>query len=74
MTTQTTGLAIPHARRFSSRPRQRWHAVSLDYVLLALALIILLGFEFFPIFSRLDIRLDDSVANANAILKENAPK
>ena len=74
MTTQTAGLAIPQVRRFSSRQLQRWHVVSLDYVLLVFALIILLGFEFFPIFSRLDLRLDDSVANANTILKENAPK
>ena len=73
MTTQTTGLAIPHARRFSSRQIQRWHAVSLDYVLLALALIILLGFKFFPIFSVLAFGLT-SVANANTILKEKAPK
>ena len=50
MTTQTAGLAIPQARRFSSRQLQRWHAVSLNYVLLVFALIILLGFEFFPIF------------------------
>jgi hypothetical protein len=74
MTTQTAGLAIPQVRRFSSRQLRRWHVVSLDYVLLVFALIILLGFEVFPIFSRLDLRLDDSVANANTILRENAPK
>jgi hypothetical protein len=74
MTSQTAGLAIPQARRFSSRQFQGWRVVSLDYVLLVFDLIIVLGFEFFPILFHLDIWLDDSVANANTILKENAPK
>jgi hypothetical protein len=74
MTTQTAGLAVPQARWFFSRQFRRLQEVSLGYVLLALALIILLGFEFFPIFSRLDIWLDDGAVNATKILKENAPK
>jgi hypothetical protein len=63
MTTQTAGLAVPRARRFSDRQFRRWQEVSLGYVLLAPALIILVVFEFFPIFyglyiSTCDWRLD----------------
>jgi len=50
MTTQTAGLAVPRARQFSDRQFRRWQEVSLDYVLLVFALIIVLGSEFFPNF------------------------
>ena len=46
MTTQTAGMAVPRARRFSVHQLRRLQEVSLGYALLAPALIILLVFEF----------------------------
>jgi multiple sugar transport system permease protein len=59
MTTQTAELAAPPARRFSYRRFHRLQEISLGYLLLAPALIILIVFEFFPIFYGLYISTCD---------------
>ena len=74
MTTHSAGLAVPQARRFSTRQFRRWQEVSLGDLLFAPALIILLAFEFFPIFDGLYTLLDNGIGKANQILKENAPQ
>lgn len=74
MTTQTAELAAPQARWFSYRRFRRLQEISLVYVLLAPASLILVVFGFFPISYDVGTWLDDRVVRANQVPKENAPK
>ncbi len=60
MTTQTATLSnIPSQRRFTIRHWRRLQEVSLGYIILAPALILLLVFEVFPIFYGVGISMCD---------------